>query len=692
MKIIFALIFSLTGMFAHGQYACQDIKMAKGFTKSINNNAKSDSVDILEYHLNIDATAIADHEYFAKATITFKIKTDGVKSLNLDLAEMQVDNVKEVIYTPIKEIFTDLKFSYHNNNLRVKPQTQFIKDHIYTVAVYYHGTPPGDLTGWGGFHFEEPYFYNLGVGFGANPHTYGRAWFPCFDNFVEKALFSFTVYTDSTQMAYCNGDRVYLELGETNIQKWELKQPIPTYLASIAIADYTEINDTVLDKPILLVAREKDTSAIKISFKNLPEVYTSYVKAFGPYPWSKIGYVLTRQGAMEHSTSIHFPVSLVDGSLKGEDIMAHELAHHWWGNLVTCQTAEDMWINEGMAEWASHLYLEYVYSKQKYLETVQDNGAWVLENVATRDGGHLPIYGMPNELTYGAHVYQKGAMVAHNLRGYLGDSLFFSGLQQLLENNKYGTLNTQQFQVQLSALTGKDLSRFFNDWILQPGYPVFHVNYQLVSKNKVEVNVKQTQFAATHAFINIPVNLRFLGKDPLDFSFNYFNDTTFLLYLGFKPEALLLNPNSNILTGNTSNYTSLEKEATLLKRSNLKVEVKKLNKEAHFYGMYYWSGPTDALGTLERFQVNEDNYWNIQGDFEKNAKAEITLPVNLKQNSTANINEEYLVLLHRKNAFESWKEHPYYSIDYLGNNNDGRASIVVTKQLMGDFVLGNRIE
>ena len=162
---------------------------------------------------------------------------------------------------------------------------------------------------------------------------------------------------------------------------------------------------------------------------------------------------------------IHLPRTLANANLSGEDIIAHELAHMWFGNAVTTETAEDMWINEGFAEFGSHFYEEKIYGRPQYVNTVQNNQALVLKQARQNDGGHLALSGVNQNQTYGTHTYQKGAMVAHNLREFLGDSLFSYGVKQLIATNTFGNYDASSFKESFENSTGIDLDDFWDDWI-----------------------------------------------------------------------------------------------------------------------------------------------------------------------------------------------------------------------------------
>jgi hypothetical protein len=696
---VFLAFFALLSQFSFGQYSCQSFKSTSGaFKQNINNNAKSDTIDITHYHIDFDATKIVSKDIKARTDITFFAKLSNVQFMELDLLKLQIDSI-----TPSNLVSG---YSYNDTILGVHFSTSLTQNDTQTISVYYHGEPQGDATNWGGFHYNNPYFFNLGVGFGANPHTYGRAWFPCFDNFVEKSTYSFSVKTEGGRKAYCNGIRTSITQlqGDTIISNWSLNSPIPTYLASVGMSNYEEISYTHSGLPFMLMARAADTTKLKNSFTNVTQTYDSYVNAFGPYFWEKMGYVLTTQGAMEHATSIHYPRSLVNGSSLGEDIMAHEMAHHWWGNLITCETAGDMWINEGMTEFASHLYEETVYSKERYLETVRDNAALVIQFAAVNDNGHLALHGVDHENTYGTHTYQKGALIGHNLRGYIGDSLFFNGVKQLLSQNKYGNLNANQFRDQLTAITGYNLNSFFDDWIFQPGYAQLGIDSMEVvvtplPEKTVTVGISQRQRAAIHAFTNIPFTITYFHESGMHEtrSFVYTNqDAAFTTQIPFTPEYAVINYNDEVLLGTTSNEVEITQTGPLdLKRALMKLNVINHSDTSLLRVEHNWAGPEgkNPMG----FKLSSSRYWRIMGNLSPSFDATANLNYNsLAQNGGLDADllshsEDSLLLLFRNDSRDPWLEYPFYQKNILNNSNNGFGRMELSKVLVGEYVFANGV-
>ena len=179
LYLLTVLLFS--SLYGTAQYNCQQSKYAKilqSATPPINNNGKSDTLDVIHYDLDLDFTEAGQGSMRGICTLTLAPKMNNINKVNLDFLTLHVDSVK------LNDTLTPTySFSSGPNFPITLPNAMNIGD-TFTLAVYYYGSPIEDASGWGGFHFNNPYFFNLGIGFAANPHTMGRAWFPCFDNFV----------------------------------------------------------------------------------------------------------------------------------------------------------------------------------------------------------------------------------------------------------------------------------------------------------------------------------------------------------------------------------------------------------------------------------------------------------------------------------------------------------------------------
>ena len=221
---------------------------------------------------------------------------------------------------------------------------------------------------------------------------------------------------------------------------------------------------------------------------------------------------------MEHATNITYPRPFIGNLAYESDLMAHELSHHWWGDLITCETQEDMWINEGMATFSGYMFLEWQYGKNTYLNKVKTSHDNLLHFLHKKETGFRAVSGLPHSLTYGDHVYLKGADVAHTLRGYMGDTAFFNACQYTMLQKAYKNINSSEMKLLFQASSNQNLNDFFNNWVFAGGWPHFSVDsvrYTAISANNVnaEISIKQKLYGATTLYNNVPLEISFFKND-----------------------------------------------------------------------------------------------------------------------------------------------------------------------------------
>lgn len=313
-RLYFPLLLIFLSLSAFAQHAadhsgCKMRKQHLGSYKQSNEglqwlaaNDRSDTIDILDYNITLDITDFtAPDTIWGNTQVTFVPKMNNVSTLSLDLLHMTIDSVEMN--------GNNLAFSYDDTLIVIAlPVIHNIGD-TSVVTVHYRGEPQGDPSGWGGWYNQTGYAFNLGVGFAADPHNYGRVWFPCFDNFVERSTYKFNITTSNGKVAYCNGqlagDTTYAN--GKRMRTWVMNENIPTYLASVSVAAYTHVNQTYngINGPIpmWLTALPADTTNMKNSFIHLPDAMQAFENGYGPYMWNRVGFCLVpfSSGAMEHA-------------------------------------------------------------------------------------------------------------------------------------------------------------------------------------------------------------------------------------------------------------------------------------------------------------------------------------------------------------------------------------------------------
>ncbi len=686
-KQIFTLIYGLFIVFS-----------GNIFSQSIKSPGASDSIDIIHYDLNINLVYLSQKKISGVAEIAFVPKLTGINNISLDLLKLNVDSVK---------VNASLaNFNYNDTVIRITtPQNKGIPsgDTAY-LTVYYHGQPVKDASGWGGFYFanDSSYAYNLGVGFDADPHSFGRVWFPCIDDFRDKATYDFKIRVKNTNTAVCNGLLVdnYCAGDNTAIYHWKIKSPIPAYLASVAVGKYSLISDTYnginANIPISIYVRPSDSSKALTSFSNLKDILNAYETHYGPYLWERIGYVGVpfSNGAMEHSTNIAYPNVCIDGTLNYESLLAHELSHHWFGNLITCSTEEDMWINEGWATYCESIYKEALYGINSYKNNIRTQHKDVLQKAHITDGSYLALYGIPHNYTYGTTVYDKGADVVHTLRHYLGDDLFFNTVTNLLSHNPYSNINSTGLRDSLSALSGVDLFDFFESYVFNPGFPHFSIDsFKLIPSstgNMCIVYMRQKQKGTSFFANSNKIELSFFDNnwniytDTIYFSGQYGNAT---FELPFVPDFIIADLNEKIADATVDNYKIIKATGVHnFSDTYFIADVNQISDSAFIRVENSWVAPDPFKNPLPCIVLSNHRYWKIDGIFPQNFNAKGRFyysKLNHLDNQLITSHADSLVILYRKNTTNDWQIVPTVR---TGSSNSGY--LIIDTLQIGEYVLG----
>ena len=669
---------------------------------------RSDTIDLKAIHLDLDFTNFSNQTLRASALIEFEALMN-VNWLNLDLLGFTVDSVLVS--------GEQVAFNYESPLLGISLGEELAAGEEGQVEVFYHGQPQQDASGWGGFYWNNNFAFNLGVGFAADPHNYGRAWFPCFDNFVERSTFTFSVLTDQGKTAICNGEKVSAEtVGQDSLlTTWSMEEEIPSYLTSIAVGNYSEINQMLTDfygdeVPAMLAAPESNTTAVTNSFVNLEANLQSFTNHYGPYMWNRIGYVFVpfTGGAMEHATNIAYPLSFADGSLTYETLMAHEFAHNWWGNLVTCRTAEDMWINEGMASFSEGLFLEDVYGESEYTEFIKSNHRNVLLFAHTEDGGeHRAISGVPHEFTYGSHVYNKGADVANALRVYMGDENFFEATSDFMAQNAYSDVSSEDMRDFFDTYTDADINEFFDRWVFAPGYPEFSIDSIVVSSTgeswEVELHIPQKLHFAPEFYQGVPLQVTVMDEERNTETLEVITDgeyTTTTINTSIEPARVFLNYNNKISLAILAEEKHIgDTGIDTFSDAEFRSDVNDLNPgdslwmrvENHFVA-------ADPEQSQVEFHISTDRFWRIDGFFPESLEAggriefygdpgnnKFIDPTFFETLFQSGRTEDSLIVVHRSSPAETWEEVESYSIQTAGSGTDGFGWLDFENLERGDY-------
>jgi hypothetical protein len=648
----------------------------------------------------IDSINFSGQQLQAMASITVKAVSAPVSQVNFDLLGFNIDSISISGYSNT--------YSYNDTVIAININPILAIGDSAVVNIYYHGSPAQDQSGWGGFYFSGTYAFNLGVGFDADPHNYGRAWYPCVDNFTSRSLYDFYISTPATSKAFCNGIlQQSTVLPDGRIQwHWKMNQTIPSYLVSMAVAPYYTLQRTSNGIPVEWAALPVDTPLVLGTFSNLDTALSSYITAYGPYPFDKVGYCLIpfNSGAMEHASSIHIGRAFVNGSQTYATLWAHELSHMWWGDKVTCATAEDMWLNEGFATYNEAFYTEKVSGIGAYRDWIRSNHRKVLQFAHTpvQDGAYLTMNNIPHANTYGFHVYQKGADVVHTLRNYMGDSAFFAGTQQYMNSKAFSSATSADLRDELTAGSGINMNRFFDDWIFTPGFPHFSIDSAYVISgglDHVYLFTRQRSKGNNHIY-NMPVEITF-SDGTQDTTVTIIIDSltnSYHIPLLMLPTWMALDRNEKISDAISSNEKIVTNIGTVIvPETNVTLNVQATGSAQALVRIEHHFVPPDPfIQSNPGIRLSDYHYWSVNGNFPNGFLTKGLFVYDGSTNATTGYldntfitgTEDSLILLYRPGAGHNWEQITSVLHNIGPSATDKRGSFTVDTLMIGEYTLG----
>ncbi len=670
--------------------------------------SRLDSMDVVDQQLFLDFTFFGQQELSGIAQTQVAIH-QNVDVIHLDLWGMVVDSV-QVNGTNASFLKTSHSLWIYYNGA---------SGDTILVTSYYHGSPETDAS-WGGFYYNSQYAYNLGVGFSEDPHCLGRAWHPCIDDFNDRASYHLVVKTLPIHAAYCGG---VLSSETTDAEgnrwfEWNLSQPIPSYLASVAVGQYVRVEEDWVSEdgdviPIWLAAKSTDTTNFKNSLINLPSVTTHFENRFGPYPFDRVGYVAVpfNGGAMEHAGNIAYPLFAINGNLAYETLYAHELSHMWWGDAVTCASQEDMWLNEGWASYCESVALEGLYGSDAYWEEQKSLHKEVLTSAHVTDGGWWPVSGVPHSLTYGSTVYRKGAWVVHNLRHVMGDAAFFAACRDYQSQRAFSSHSSSDLMAFFQGYTSHDLTTFFNTFVFQPGFPEYRVKSFSVEPsdvpviNMVTIQVEHHLHHQSAFNTGMPIELAF-RKPNGDWEYQGYLHTepvqTVMIGFDFVPTDVVVNRNGNLhqaalaeerMLYNTGNVDLTYADFSVNPTDMGGVDSIWFRAENHFAEAEYhpYLAGTDWYVSPDRilevhWQGGEETVLSGKWRFYQSNAAEYDSAFFAQLNAWG-MNEDSVHLLYRPFTGENWSLYLDATLNTMGSANNGNGRFDFTRLLPGQYTL-----
>ncbi len=446
-------------------------------------------------------------QVLGKAQLKFRPLFHPVNSLTLDAKGFEFHSVQLADGT-------DLEYTYNGLRMTIQLDKTYTRDETYEIAIDYTAFPSEEggsaaITSDKGLFFINPT--------GEDPNkprqiwTQGETennskWFPTIDKPNERCTQEIYVTVPAEMASLSNGVLKSSEENKdgTRTDYWVMEQPHAPYLFMLAIGEFAVVKEEWNGIPVeYYVEPEYEADAKKI-FNHTPEMLSFFSEKVGmTYPWPKYAQVVVRDyvsGAMENTTAVIFGdfVQQHTGDLidQGNDnIVAHELFHHWFGDYVTCESWANLTMNEGFANYSEYLWLEHKYGREiADLHALSERSGYFY-SAGSGEAHPLIHFGYDDkEEMFDAHSYNKGGAVLHMLRYYVGDDAFFTALNTYLKDNAYTAVEAHNLRLAFEKVTGEDLNWFFNQWFFQQGHPKLDVSHAYDPESgAVTLSVTQTQ-------------------------------------------------------------------------------------------------------------------------------------------------------------------------------------------------------
>lgn len=342
-------------------------------------------------------------------------------------------------------------------------------------------------------------------------------WFPTIDAPNQKTTQEIFITVKKEFISLSNGKLISSIINKdgTRTDYWKQDQAHAPYLFMMAIGDFAKVTDSWRNIPVDYYVEPEYEPYAKEIFKNTKPMLDFFSEAFGvDYMWDKYAQIPVRQyvsGAMENTGAVIFGEYIQQTSRElmdenHERVIAHEMAHHWFGDLVTCESWSQLPLNESFATYGEYLWNEHAYGKEEaeYYFQITLNGYF-----AETQYKQKPLvrhhYGIPDDM-FDSHSYNKGAWVLHTLRAYVGDDAFFSSLRLYLQENKFKAAEMDHLRLAFEEVTGEDLNWFFDQWFFASGHPDLKVrdSYNATTK-EVTIRVEQLQDPKTTPIYRLPI-------------------------------------------------------------------------------------------------------------------------------------------------------------------------------------------
>lgn len=487
-------------------------------------------------HTRLELSFDWERQYLhGKALIELKPHFYPQEELMLDAKGMELHEL-QLVQGNIK---MPLEYSYDEEQIVIQLGREYTRDENYFIEISYTAKPNERTTGGSAAITSDKglYFINpLGREEGKPQQIWTQGeteansvWFPTIDSPNQRSSQEMYITVNDRYKTLSNGVLVSSSLQNDSIRTdyWRMEKSHAPYLFMMAIGEFAIVDDEWNGLEVDYYVEPEFEPYAKAIFGNTPEMMNFFSEKLGyEYPWSKYAQVVVRDyvsGAMENTTASIFMEALqVDDRELLDDnwdyIIAHELIHQWFGDLVTTESWSNLPLNEAFATYGEYLWSEYKYGADAAAHTLMQEAMAYFNEAEQKQVELIRFYYEDKEDMFDSHSYAKGARILHMLRSYVGDEAFFASLGNYLKTNEYQPVEVHNLRLAFEEVTGEDLNWFFNQWFLAAGHPVLEVE-EAYDGGLLTLSVRQQQNLITTPLYRLPLYVDvYQGGDKLRFA------------------------------------------------------------------------------------------------------------------------------------------------------------------------------
>ncbi|HJS53914.1 MAG TPA: M1 family aminopeptidase [Chitinophagaceae bacterium] len=389
----------------------------------------------------------------------------------------------------------------------------------------------------------------------------GHHWIPCKEDPADKATVEFIVTAPEHYQVVANGVQIEeTSLGNSfKLTHWKEETPLSTKVMVIGVADYAVNLAGVVNGSIPVYSwvypENKDKGFYDYALAK--DILPFFINNVGPYGYKKLANVQskTRFGGLENANTIFYSENSVTGTRKSEGLLAHEIAHQWFGNMATEKSFGHLWLSEGFATYFTILYLENKYGKDTATKMLKENREKIIEYSKRSSKAIVDTIETDYMKLLNTNSYQKGGWVLHMLRSELGDSVFWRSIRKYYATYAGGIAGTEDLQQIFQTISGNKLSQFFKQWLYSPGQPDLDIQWNFNTQLK-EVTVSINQDQPGEFIFPLEISLQFpSGRSETSKFFIDKKSKIFTINVPEKPKSLIADPDTELLM----TYTVKEK-------------------------------------------------------------------------------------------------------------------------------------